>query len=413
MVKKHNRREFVKLGGLTAFSLITPRLSASKPDVLIIGAGATGCNAAYHLREMGLSVTILEASPRPVQQASQAAAGFVANWSGMHVERWGADHLKMQQYGIDFYTKLASQTKNDIGFKKCGISYVYTKQEAWKNALAKISRGINLGVPLETLTKERAAKVLPLINFDQIAGAVFDATSVRVRASDTIPFLAQQVKEKGVEFIFNTRVESFIHSGSRVIGVKTAKGNFEAGNILITAGAWSLGLLNKEGVKPPVRPLITARFTTKPIPEVPSNFPMLIWSDIGFYIREEYGGLLIGGGENQNSPDRHVDPLNPPTSDNLNLGQIEKIHKHLSVIKEAMPVLKGVKIDEIRAGIPTFTTDVNFIADRVENIPNLYVITACQEAGITHGPALGMMIAELITKDKTTIDRSAFRLNRF
>jgi sarcosine oxidase, subunit beta len=252
-----------------------------------------------------------------------------------------------------------------------------------------------------------------VINFSTTKGIVYDPSSVRVRAADTIPFLAREADANGVRFIFNTHVQSFIKSGSRVTGVKTSQGDFQAGNILITAGAWSLGLLDTVGAKPPVRPLIEARYTTQPIPEIPSSLPLLIFSDIGFYIREERGGLLIGGGDSDSEPDRKVDRMNPPTSDHLNLGQIPRIQKHLSVITDTMPVLKKAGIDQIKAGVPTFTDDVHFIADRVGGTANLYVITACQEAGITHGPALGRMMAELITSDHTSLDRSAFRLDRF
>jgi sarcosine oxidase subunit beta len=387
-------------------------MAAAKPDVLVIGAGALGCNAAWHLGDMGLSVTVLEADSAPAQQASGAAAGFVANWSALHAPQWGATQHAMQAYGINFYTALASRTKDDIGFRKHGICYIFTDAASWQSAQARIAKGLALGIPFQILDKRAAAELLPVINFSTTQGIVYDPTSVRVRAADTIPFLAREADANGVRFIFNTRVHAFLKSGSRVTGVKTSQGDFQAGNILITAGAWSLGLLDTVGAKPPVLPLIEARFTTQPIPEIPSNLPLLIFSNIRFYIREERGGLLIGGGD-KSEPDRKVDRINPPTADHLNLGQIPRIKENLSAITDTMPVLKKADVNQIKAGVPTFTDDTHFIADRVGGVANLYVITACQEAGITHGPSLGRMIAELISSDHTSLDRSAFRLDRF
>jgi sarcosine oxidase, subunit beta len=414
MATRISRRRFAQLGGLTAITSAAPRLTASaKSHVLVIGAGALGCNSAWHLRELGHSVTVIDASAAPARQASGAAAGFVANWSGLHVKQWGATERQMQAYGIKFYTALAARTTDDIGFRRHGICYIFTNAKGWQDAQPRIAIGRALDIPFEVLDKKRAAELLPLINFSATTGIVYDPTSVRVRAADTIPFLARDTAARGVRFVFDTHVESFLRSGSRVTGVKTPKGDFEADNILITAGAWSLGLLNHVGVKPPVLPRIEARYTTKPIPGVPSNLPLLIFSDIGFYIREERGGLLIGGGDNPNEPDRQVDVMNPPTSDHLNLGEIARIQKHLSVITGTMPVLTKAGVDQIKAGIPTFTADVHFVADRVPDTRNLYLITACQEAGITHGPALGRMMAELISSGQTSLDRSAFRLDRF
>jgi sarcosine oxidase, subunit beta len=414
MATRINRRRFAQLGSLAVMTVASRRLPASTgSDVLVIGAGALGCNAAWHLREMGHTVTVLEANAAPAQQASGAAAGFVANWSGLHVSQWGVTERKMQAYGIHFYTALAARTRDDIGFRKNGICYVFTNATGWQDAQARIATGLALNIPFEILDKKRVAELLPLINFSATSGIVYDPTSVRVRAADTIPFLARDAETRGVRFLFDTHVESFLRSGSRVTGVKTSKGDFEADNVLITAGAWSLGFLDKVGVKPPVQPLIEARYTTKPMPEVPPNLPLLIFSDVGFYIREERGGLLIGGGESKNDADRQVDRMNPPTSDHLNLGEIQRIQKHLSVITDTMPILTKTGVDQIKAGIPTFTKDVHFVADRVSGTNNLYVITACQEAGITHGPALGRMMAELISSGHTSLDRSAFRLDRF
>ena len=409
------RRKFVEMSSLAAMTRSAPRaLASAKTDVLVIGAGSFGCNAAWHLCDLGHSVTVLEASAAPAQQATGAAAGFVANWSGLHIPQWGPLERKMQGYGIQFYTELASRTQDDIGFRKTGICYIFTSAEGWQGAKTRIADSLALDIPFEVLDKKRAAELLPLINFDAVTGIVYDPTAVRVRASDTIPFLARQAEMKGAKFNFSTHVDSFIRSGSRVTGVKTSRGVFQADHVLITAGAWSLRFLDMVNVKPPATPLIETRYTTKPIHEVPSSLPMLIFSDYGFYIREEQGGLLIGGGDSQNHADRMVDPMNPPTSVHLNdLGQISRIQKHLSVITNVMPILKETSVNQIKGGLPTFTKDILFIADRVEALENLYVITADQEAGITHGPALGRMMAELISSGRTSLNRDAFRLDRF
>ncbi len=243
MTSRLSRRKFVT--GLTTLAVAAPRLvAAAKPDVLVIGAGSLGCNAAWHLRNMGLSVTVLEASAAPAQQASGAAAGFVANWSALHVPRWGPTEHTMQTYGINFYTALAGRAKDDIGFRKNGICYIFTDAAVWQDAQKRIAEGLDLGIPFQILDNRSAAELLPVINFSTTKGIVYDPTSVRVRAADTIPFLAREADANGVRFIFNTHVKSFIKSGSRVTGVKTSQGDFQAGNILITAGAWSLGLLD-------------------------------------------------------------------------------------------------------------------------------------------------------------------------
>lgn len=140
--------------------------------------------------------------------------------------------------------------------------------------------------------------------------------------------------------------------------------------------------------------------------------PMLMF-DVGFYIREEKGGLLIGGGDSSTEKDRQVDQDHPPTAERIPKTQVNRIREHIRHVENVMPVLKNAEIDKIGGGIPTYTADGAFIADAVPNHSGLFVLTGCQEAGMTHGPGLGKMMAELVTKGETSWDQTLYRLTRF
>src|SRR5690242_3051055 len=80
--------------------------SADSPDAIVIGAGAIGCNTAWHLRQRGLKVLVVEAQATAASQSTGGAAGFVSLWSGVHAEFWKKTEWELQRYGIDFYTQL-------------------------------------------------------------------------------------------------------------------------------------------------------------------------------------------------------------------------------------------------------------------------------------------------------------------
>ena len=385
-------------------------------DVIIVGAGALGCHAGWHLRRRGLDVLCLEAAAGPARQTTQAAAGFVANFSTVHRPEWQEVEWGMQQYGIEFYTRLAADCGGDIAYGASGIAYIYQTEAGWEDIQPNIAQARRYGTPLEILSPERAAEILPQVRREHTTGIVFDPQSIRLRAADAIPALAAQLQLQGGRFQFDTAVEAFMRDGERIAGVETNRGAFRCDRVVVSAGAWSRPLLATIDVPLAGEPRIVARYTTRPLPGIDMTLPMLMFSDSvhRFFIREERGGLLIGGADPLPLPaDRFVDPENPPPVDELTHAHARRMRQYLRQVEHVMPVLARADIDATAAGLPNYTEDRRFIADAVPGCAGLYVLSACNEAGITHGPALGRHLAELMLDGKTQLDRARFAIDRF
>ena len=80
-------------------------------------------------------------------------------------------------------------------------------------------------------------------------------------------------------------------------------------------------------------------------------------------MREERGGMLIGGFEDEPLPaDRIVDPANPPRAEELTSRQPHRVREFVRDVEQVMPVLKDAEVYETMGGLPTFTDDCQFIA---------------------------------------------------
>jgi glycine/D-amino acid oxidase-like deaminating enzyme len=321
----------------------------------------------------------------------------------------------MQEYGIDFYSRLAESTARDIGFYRCGIAYIYTKESSWANAQPRIEAARALGTELEILDERRASELLPLIRFDATKGIIFEAAAIRIRAADAIPALAEQLAQAGVRFHYNTQVTGFEAENGRLHAVQTTQGRFQSPQVVISAGAWSRALMAQFSLACPIEPVIQTRFTTPPLPGVDATLPLLIFSDYhGMYMREERGGLLIGASDDPPWPsDRIGDPLHPPNTREIVPDQGLRARDYLHGIEHLMPVLQQVEIEQIASGMPCYTPDRLFIADRVPDCEGLYLLAACNYSGISHGPALGRLMAELMVDGNTTWESESFQLSRF
>ena len=409
-MKRISRRRFVKLGGATA-ALAMGKVSAGttpdEADVIVIGAGSFGCHTTWHLHQRGRKVLVLEAQEKPATQATHAAAGFVARWSAIHVPTWGKTEWEMQVYGIDFYKRLARDCGFDIGVAACGACYIYRTEQGWERVQARAARARSYGTQLEILTAARAASVVPAINSKTTKGILFDADSIRVRAGDAIRCEAERLGLEGVSFRYNTRVRELVTAGGHVLGVKTTAGEFRAPATVVAAGAWSRRLVESVGAKCPTQAKADTRYTTAPL-GIPPSLPLLLYNDAAiFYIRYERDGLLVGG------EDKPVDSLNPPLAASIPKDGAYRVREQVRQLEPVMPIIKHAEVGQVTSAVASYTRDQRFILDAVPGVKGLYVMTACQEAGITHGPALGKMMSELILDGHTQVDRTAFRLTRF
>ncbi len=140
---------------------------------------------------------------------------------------------------------------------------------------------------------------------------------------------------------------------------------------------------------------------------------ILVKASPAYYIREENGGLLIGGNELEIPAERYPDVNNPTTCDRIPNGQAYRIREAIRTLEPIMPVLAYAEIDQIASGLPTYTKDLMFVADGVPGCRGIYCLTACQEAGVTHGPALARHLIDLAVDGTPRWDPQLFRIDRF
>ena len=68
------------------------------------------------------------------------------------------------------------------------------------------------------------------------------------------------------------------------------------------------------------------------------------------------------------------------------------------------PVFQGVELQELRGGLPTMMADGEHVLGAAAGLPGLYVLGGCCVGGLSTAPALGELLAELITEGHTSLD---------
>ena len=150
------------------------------------------------------------------------------------------------------------------------------------------------GLEVEVLTPEAAKKLWPLLEANDLVGAVFLPKDGQTNPVDTTQALAKGAKTGGVRIFEDTPVTAILHQSGRATGVRTPKGEIAAETVVIASGMWSRELAASVGVTLPLHAAEHFYVVTEPIPGLPSTLPVLRDPDSRAYFKEDAGKLLIG-----------------------------------------------------------------------------------------------------------------------
>jgi sarcosine oxidase subunit beta len=212
---------------------------------------------------------------------------------------------------------------------------------------------------------------------------------------------AGSARKLGVRIEERTKVTAIMVKGGKVQGVETAKGPISAPAVINVAGPWAGEVARMAGLDLPVKPYRRQVFMTKAFDALAKPVPMIIDQDTAFYFRGEDPGLLLG----------MSDP-GEPSSFNL---QVDR-HFMERVVEAAIhraPVLEKAEILRGWAGLYTVTPDDNPIIGEAPGVEGLFCAAGFSGHGFQQGPAVGLILSQLVLDGHTDFDLEPFAYGRF
>jgi sarcosine oxidase subunit beta len=382
-------------------------------DVIVVGGGILGCCAALHLLDRGIENVVLVERDGLAQGTSHAGAGFIGKWAGGYVPQWTEEELEIEAYGLDFYRALAEDHGLDIGYKRNGNLWVATSDEAWKTHIEPIAD--NAGVPeRQVLSPGEVQDITGIIPADGVVGGLLHPHGAQLSAPLAARAVASQAEERGARILSRRPIEGLRVENGRVTGVDTTLGPIAAEAVVLATGVWTNKLLEPHDVWLPMAPLTATRIITEPI-GVPGSMPTLMLQEYSaIWLREAAGGLLWGCSYTSRPRREFVDTEVPERFDHLPLDAVFETQRAGVAASQTIPVLSRYQSMTVAQAAPAFTADLRALLGRVEEVEGLFVMTGDNEAGITHGPGYGRLIAELVVDGASGfVDADVFRPGRF
>lgn len=267
-------------------------------DVAVIGGGVIGCSVAYHAAKRGASVALFEGD-RVASGASGAAAGMLNAQAESHAPGPMLDFmLESRRMHETFSKELLEKTGLDPEHVRAGTLRV-AADEAFAERLADVySWQKAQGLSAEWLGADEVRELESGVSPDALAGLYFPEEA-QINSPRLVNALA--TARMGAEIFEGAPVSGFLTDGDRVVGVRSARGDFHAGSVVLAGGAASPSLAAKLGVEVPVFPV---KGEILSVAANPAPICANVWDEACYLVPKRDGRIVVGATEEPGVHDR-------------------------------------------------------------------------------------------------------------
>jgi sarcosine oxidase, subunit beta len=374
----------------------------SGASVAVIGGGVIGASVAYHLARRGWrDVVVLDRGPAAGGGSTGRATG------GFRAQYATAVNVRLSLLAREKLRCFEAETGVDPGYVECGYLWLAGSAEE----LAELERAQRIQ-HAEGLTEavllglDDIAAVNPAVHPSGVVGAAYCPSDGFIRPLAILEGYLRAASRLGVETRWDVEAVGLRRrpDGS-IAAVETTRGPIEVEAVVDAAGAWAATVAAWAGVRLPVVPLRRQAATSTPCDLLPASMPMTIWAGDGFHIRVRDGRVLLL----QPTPgvpgapfDTRVDP-----------DWVDMVER---AAHARVPVLRRATIDRAAcwAGLYEISPDKHPILGAAPECPNLFFANGSSGHGVMHAPALGQLLAEIISDGKASrMDAAPLRYGRF
>ena len=372
-------------------------LLPSHASVVVIGGGVMGCSTLYHLAKEGVGDAILIERNKLTSGTTWHSAAQV------RALRSTRNLTDLIRYSVSLYSQLEEETGQATGWINKGSLSIATSEDRLTHILRQEALANLYGVRAASIAVEEAQERWPLMNADDLIGAVWSPDDGRVSPSDLCAALAKGARARGARIFEDTGVTGIVTEGGRITGVETSRGLVRCDAIALCTGLWSRQAAAMAGADVPVWPCEHFYLLTKPVEGIAGNMPTLSDHDSHLYIRDDSGGLLVGCFEPMGKP---IDPdrlgedfafqLLPDDWDHFEPMMENALHR--------LPVLETAEVKMLLNGPESFTPDGSFLLGETAETRGLFLGCGMNSVGVATGGGAGMALALCIINGAPPVD---------
>jgi dimethylglycine dehydrogenase len=377
-------------------------------QVAVIGGGVVGASVLYHLARAGWTDVVLIERDELTSGSTWHAAG------GMHTLNGDPNVAKLQKYTIELYREIEEKSGQSCSIHiTAGVDLAGTQERMDFLKLA-CARARYLGLDMEIISIDEAARIFPLMDKRHFVGALYNPLEGHVDPAGVTQAYAKAARNLGAEVYRFTRVTDLTQRADGSWDVATDKGDLVAEHVVNAAGLWAREVGRFVGLNLPVLAMEHQYLITGEMAEVVAS-PKEVLHAIDFegeiYMRQEGKGMLIGTYEKagvpwaeRETPWNFTHELLPPDLDRI-AGSLEVGFRHF-------PALERAGIKKIVNGPFTFAPDGNPVIGPIRGLRNYWVACGVM-AGFSQGGGVGLALSNWMVRGDPGFDVWAMDVARF
>ncbi len=379
-------------------------------DAIVVGGGIVGCTTAFFLARKGLKVAVVESDSLACGTSSKSFA-----WINATSKTADEAYHRLNASGLAGYCKLAVEFgEKSLGLNPAGSLQVVRTTDTTNYGASqdKLRQLQAYGYPAAWVDNNALRTMEPHLRLPDDAEALYAVSDMNLNAPQFVGFMADQVRAMGGTVMEGCAARALEASDDgQITGLVTDGGTLKSETVLVAAGPGTpevLGTLTGyDG--------FASRFPLHRVPgllvRTPDISPHQMVRRVVYFaggpelhiLPDFNGGLKIGADDT----DGMVDTDSPP----------EELRRVAAILldraKERLPEFIGadcVNDCTMTVGVRPYPMDGHSLAGPLPGAQGLYVVAT--HSGITLAPALGDLMADLITTERMPDALEPFTLSR-
>lgn len=371
-------------------------------DVIVAGVGGMGSAACHHLARRGQRVLGLERFE--IGHAMGSSHGLTRIIRLAYFE--GPQYVPIVRRAHELWRETGREAGTDLLHVTGSLEIAAEGAGFVESSRASCDEH---DLPYEMLSQAEIGRRFPPFRLPKGHFGLFQADGGFVASERAIHAHVRLARANGAEIRENEPALEWRVTGQGGVEVRTHRGRYTAGRLVLAAGAWM------DRLNPVAAPLLsvvrqaTAWFAVgRPELFQPAVFPVFILTvDEGnFYGFPlwEHPGFKFGG------PHLAREPMDPSSADRT--PSPRQLVAMRNALARYLPDAAGELISA-KGCLYTVTPDEHFLIDTIPGAEQVIFASCCSGHGFKFASAIGEILADLAVTGSSRFDLSPFKLDRF